>query len=188
MDINKREELTDKSLVRVYNEYGGTVLYKTDAYSRQIPADTYRDIPLAELKDLIIINGKTKLFDKGYLVIKDNRVRELLGLELLGEYNLDKDMLKALLVEADLHKIETFLQYTSDANLDKLVRVAVETPVRNLDVANLIQAYSGINIINAIQDREEEKVAQTGVRQRVDGKAPEVPTATPVRGRIKPQS
>lgn len=183
----KRQELTDESAVRVFNEYGGTVIYVSDAAKRNIPKGSYRDIPLKELKDLVIRDGRRKLFDKGYLMIKDERVRELLSLEPLGEYNLTRDGMKELLNSGDLRRLETFLQYTSDANLIKLINVAVELPVKDLDSANLIQAYSGRNIIKMIREKEEDQVAETGVRQRVDGRAPEN-AITPVRGRIVPKN
>lgn len=184
---NKKQELNDSSIVRIFNEYGGTIDYKTDTVSRTIPANSFRDVELKELKDLIIRDAKPGLFEKGYLMIRDDKVREVLGLELLNENNLSEDGIKKLFEERDLKKLESFLQLASNANLDKLVRVAIEMPVKDLDTANLIQAYSGKNIIQIIREKSDEEVQTTGVRQRVDGKAPENAT-TPVRGRIAPKN
>lgn len=184
---NKQKEITDSTIVRLYNEYGGVVDYKTDNISRVIPANSFRDVELRELKELVIRDGKSGAFDKGFLMIKDDKIREILGLELLNENNLSEDGIKKLFEERDFVRLESFLQYASNANLDKLVRVAIEMPVKDLDTANLIQAYSGKNIIQIIKDRADEEVQTTGVRQRVDGKAPANPT-TPVRGRVAPKN
>lgn len=184
---NKKQEITDSTIVRLYNEYGGVVDYRTDNASRVIPANSFRDVELRELKELIIRDNKSGAFTKGFLMIKDDKIREILGLDLLSENNLSEDGIKELFKERDLAKLESFLQYASNANLDKLVRVAIEIPVKDLDTANLIQAYSGKNIIEIIRDKADEQVQTTGVRQRVDGKAPENAT-TPVRGRMAPKN
>lgn len=183
----KRPDITDSSMVRVYNEFGGRYTYKTEFVVRRFARKGYKDVELKELKDLVFKEGIIAPFERGHLIIKDERVREILGLEPLGLYNLDEERMEKLLQSKNLKEIETFLQYTSDDNLEKFLRVAVQLPVKDLDTANLIQAYTGRNVIQIIRDREEEKVQTTGVRQRVDGKAPENPT-TPVRGRIVPKN
>ena len=183
MDI-KRPELTDSSMVRVYNEFGGTYTYQTEFVKRKFTRKGYKDVELKELKDLVFKEGISGPFTRGHLIIKDERAREILGLEPLGEYNLDEEGMTELLKSRDLKKIEAFLKYTSDDNIKKILRVAVQLPVKDLDVANMLQAYTGRNVIQIIRDKEEEQVETTGVRKRVDGKAPENPT-TPVRGRLK---
>ena len=182
MDKIIRPVLDDTSLVRVSNEFGGVVTYKTERISKTFLADTFKDIPLSELKEVCFAAGQSALFTKGYLMIKDERARAALNLEPLGKTNMDEPGMKVLLSSGKLDEIEEFLQYCSNENLDKLLKVAVEMPIKDLDTANLIQAYTKINLIAVIRDRMEDQVAETGVRQRVDGKAPENP-ATPVRGR-----
>lgn len=186
MEIN-RPEITDSTPVRVYNEFGGIYTYKTEFVTRKFARKGYKDIELSELKDLVFKEGLIAPFTRGHLIIKDERVREILGLEALGEYNLNEDGMVDLLKEANLPKIETFLQYTSDDNIKKFLRVAVQLPIKDLDIANLIQAYTGRNVIQIIRDKSDEEVQTTGVRQRVDGKAPENAT-TPVRGRVAPKN
>ncbi len=178
----KREALTDASLIPVRNEYGGLVFYKTEYVTREFQDGVTKQVLLKELRDLILGEGKRGLFEKGYLIIEDERVRELFSLEPLEEYNLAYSAMKELLQGGDMIEIENFLQHSSDANLEKLIRVAIETHIRNLEVANLIEAYSRVNIIALIRDKEDEQVEATGVRQRIDGRAP-AEASTPIRGR-----
>lgn len=182
---NKRIELTDETKVRLYNEYGGTVYYVTDNIKRTFAPGTSKEVPLKELKELVIDKGYIGIFKKGRLMIRDERVRELFSLEPLGQYNLDEAGIKALLLTNDMEKIEDFLQYTSDANLEKLVRIAIEMPLRDLNTINLIQSYSGHNVLGLINERKEEE-AEAGTKKRVASSAPDEPTA-PVRRRIAPK-
>ena len=186
MENITRPTLNDDSLVRVSNEFGGVVTYTTERMSRSFLADTFKDISLSELKEVCFISGQSALFTKGYLMIKDERAREALDLEPLGKNNLDEAGMKVLLLERNLKNIEEFIQFCSNENLEKLLKVAVEMPIKDLDVANLIQAYTKVNVIAAIQDRLEDTIAETGVRKRVDGKAPE-DSNTPLRGRQIPK-
>lgn len=182
MDKIIRPVLDDTSLVRVTNEFGGVVTYTTERISKTFLVDTFKDVPLSELKEVCFVSGQSALFTKGYLMIKDERARAALNLEPLGKNNLDEPGMRVLLASGKLADIEEFLQYCSNENLDKLLKVAVDMPIKDLDVANLIQAYTKINLISVIRDRMEEDVAETGIRKRIDGKAPENPS-TPVRGR-----
>lgn len=182
---NKRIELTDDTKVRIYNEYGGTAYYITDNARRSFAPGTSKEVTLKELKELVFEKGHIGLFQKGYLMIRDERVRELFGLKPLGKYNLDEKGMRALLETNDLEKIEDFLQYTSDANLDKLIRVAVEKPIQDLNTINLLQAYTNVKIFDLINERKEEQAA-SGRARRVASSAPDEPT-TPVRRRITPK-
>lgn len=182
---NKRIELTDDTQVRLYNEYGGTTYYSTDNARRTFAPGTSKEVPLKELKELVFEKGHVGLFKKGYLMIRDERVRELFGLEPLGRYNLDESSIKELLTSNDLEKIEDFLQYTSDENLDKTMRIAVEMPVQDLNTINLLQAYTNAKILDLINEKKEE-MAASGQAKRVGSSAPEEPTA-PVRRRITPK-
>lgn len=182
---NKRIELTDDTKVRVYNEYGGTAYYITDNARRSFAPGTSKEVTLKELKELVFEKGHVGIFKKGHLMIRDERVRELFGLDPLGRYNLDEEGMKALLETNDLEKVEDFLQYTSDANLDKLLRLAVEKPVQDLNLLNLLQAYTNVKLLDSINERKEEQAA-SGAARRVGSSAPDEPT-TPVRRRITPK-
>ena len=179
----KRPNITDETMIEVYNESGGQVSYSTDKVRRVFPHDASRSVSFGELKELIVHNGSSNAFEEGVLVIRDNRAREELGLSLLGEYNLDEPNITKLLKEGTLQELETFLQYTSNENLQKALRVAVDISLSDLNRTNLLMAYSGTNVLTLIQEKEEETVQATGVRKRVDGKAPAEPT-TPARGRV----
>ena len=185
--MDKRMEIEDNTMVMVYNEFGGVVTYETRNIARIFQAGSKREVSFSELKELIVQDGYSAGFEKGYLMIRDNRVRELLGLSLLDKYNLDESQIKDLLLNKPEFELEEFLQYTSDHNLEKTLRVAVELPIKDLNRANLLYAYSGKNVLNMIQEKEEEAIVETGVRQRIDGKAPANPT-TPARGKIVPKN
>ena len=177
----KRPEITPETKVTVYNEFGGSLSYPTERGTRFMPVDSYREVEVKELSDLIGSFGGRGAFEKGFLVIKDDRVKEYLGLEMNRKYELNKDEIKELLLSHDMPKIEEFLQFCSDETLEKCIRTAVDIPLKDLNIANLIRAYSGVNVIDAIQEKMEVAAAETGVRQRVDGVAPADPAAA--RGR-----
>lgn len=184
----KREDLTDDSLIRVFNEYGGEVFYITEYGKRKIAAHSFRDVPLKELKKLILQDGYNGLFTKGYLVIKDERVRNIFSLEPLKGSNLDAEQMKALLDSEDQKEIESFLQYCSDANLDKIIRVAVDKNESNFNTIRLLADYSGIDIIGLMEEKKETAKAAANKsvnapRQKVTAKSGDE-ESTPIR-RIK---
>lgn len=185
--VSKRPELTDDTMVKVYNESGGPFYYVTEHVKRNFAEGGSREVPLKELKDLILTIGHRGAFEKGYLIIRDERVREIFSLEPLSKYNVGEKEMIEMLKNKDMETLEDFLQYTSDENLEKIVRVAVDLPVKDLNKANLIASYSGYNIISLISEKEEQKAAATGVRRKVGATAPDDP-ATPARRRkITPQ-
>lgn len=183
----KRASLSGTTMVEVYNEFGGVVTYSTEKTNRIFNTGAMRKVSLEELREVIVQDGHSAIFEEGYLVIKDNRVRDDLGLSPFGDYDLNEDDLKKLYSTGDELELEGFLQFCSEANLEKAVRVAVELPLKDLNRANLIYAYSGINVLDLIQEAKEEEVAETGVRQRIDGRAPANPT-TPARGKVVPKN
>lgn len=185
METEKRKELTDDTMVRFYNEYGGLVGYTTENVSRTVRAGMFRDVKLKELKQLIIQEGNGAVFKEGYLMIRDNRAREELGLDPLDEFNFGEDKIKKLLKEGSEVELEQYLQYTSNVGLEKVLRVAVELPIQDLNRANLLYAYSGTNVLDIIQEQEEKAEQNPGVRQRIDGRVPSNP-AEPRRGRVIP--
>ncbi len=185
--VSKRPELTDDTMVKLYNESGGPFYYVTEHVKRNFPEGGSREVPLKELKDLILTKGHRGAFDRGYLIIRDERVRELFALEPLSNYNIGQKEMIELLEKKDMDALEDFLQYTSDENLEKIVRVAVDLPVEDLNKANLIASYSGYNIISLISEKKEQKAAATGVRQKVGATAPDDPATPARRKKITPQ-
>lgn len=178
----RRAVLTDNTMVKVYNESGGPFYYITEHVKRNFPENGAREVPLKELKDLILTMGRRGAFEGGYLVIRDERVREMFSLEPLSDYNIGVKEMEKMLKEDSLEVLEEFLQYTSDDNLEKISRVAVDMPLTDLNRANLIAAYSGYNIISLIEDKEEQKQATGQPRTKVGATAP-ADAATPARRR-----
>lgn len=183
----KRPGLTDSTMVKVYNESGGPFYYVTEHVKRNFPENGMREVPLKELKDLILTMGHRGAFEGGYLIIRDERVREIFSLEPLSDYNVGVEEMTKMLEGGSLEDLEDFLQYTSDDNLEKIVRVAVDLPVRDLNKANLIGSYSGYNVISLIEDKQEQKASATGVRTKVGATAPDEPATPARRKKITPQ-
>lgn len=170
----ERIELTDESLIEVVNEYGGEVSYVTEKTRRVFPPSGVRKVPFTELKELILERGYVEAFERGILVVKDERAREALGLQPLSDYNLDESGIRKILIDGTEEELEDYLQYTSDGGIEKIVRVAIEIPLSSLRKINLIKAYSGKDILVMIQEMEDLKAQSvtSGPRKPVSGGIP----------------
>ncbi len=146
-------------VVDVWSNELGSIYYVTDKITRTW---TYlgevKKVTVDELRDVVNTAAGRSFFEEDLLLIKDNKVRNFLGLTELSEYSLGKDEMIELLKSNNLEKIEEFLQYCTYSLLETFAILAIELPVDNLDVANLIQNYSKMDVIQLIQERKEEGI------------------------------
>lgn len=144
----KRTEYDDNSLVVVTNDYTATLIYKTDRISRVFDKGTFKKVTLGELYEAVNTGPGRVLMERNMLLIKDEEVRERLGLPPLNpNYDLTLKQIEDLIDSEPKEKLEDVLQHCSDATLHKIVDVAISMPVENVSKANLIQAYTGKDII-----------------------------------------
>jgi len=148
--------LDDNTLVEVWNNHGWGVSYVTDKITRTWQTSgVVKKIAFGELYEAMSFKGNRVLFEENALLIKDNEVRARLDLPPLNEYSLDLKEMKELLEQGDVEKIEDFLQYCSNMTLDAFVQVAIDLPVSNVSIVNLIGEYANVNVLAAIQEKME---------------------------------
>lgn len=149
------KEFKDNDLVQVWNNLGWSVGYKTSKESRVWEiSGSVKKIAFAELIEVMGTHGGRRLFEEGALLIKDNEVRERLGLSPLDKYTLDLKEMEELLKSEDITRIEDFMQYCSNKMLDSLVQVAIKLPIKNLDLAKMLSSYSNTDVMSAIEEHE----------------------------------
>ena len=154
--------LKDDTLIEVWNNHGWGVSYVTDKVVRTWQTSgMVKKVPFGELYEAASFKGNRVLFAEGALLIKDNEVRERLDLPPLDEYTLDLEGMKTLLESGDKNKIEDFLQYCSNMALDALVQVAINIPVSDVKLAQLISKYAKVDVLSAIQEKMETQPTQT---------------------------
>lgn len=150
------KKFEDNTLIEVWNNLGWGVSYVTDKATRTWQlTGSMKKIPFGELIEALSFRGNRRLFEEGALLIKDNEVRIQLDLPELNEYILDLEQIKDLLKTGDMAKIEDFLQYCSNMALGTFVQVAIELPVRDLELARLISSYANVDLLSAIQEKIE---------------------------------
>ena len=175
-----KKDITDKSLIPVVNmgigEVGYTIHNGTTMIRRNwAMPNVVLEVEFKELRMAInepgvrqlfeVFNKELKRYEDGELIIKNEVVREKLNLKPLGEYTLDKDQIIDLFNNGSLEKFEDVLENCPSSILDKIVQLAVETPLDNLNKLNLIKAYSGKDVFTAIQVKKEQNKPSEGKRK-----------------------
>lgn len=171
-------EINDETIVEVYNDYHSSVSYKLDRITRSWDIGTVKKIKVAELYEAVNMKGGRYLFEQNILLIKESAVREALGLKVLDKYDISQKEIVELLKSGDRETLEDLLAYCSETTLTKIVQKAIDLPIADMNKANLIKAYSGIDIVNVIKEKEEGQVA-TESKKTEDGEA-----APPRRRRV----
>lgn len=167
------EKLSEATLVEVWSNTHGSIGYTTDKAKRvwQI-AGTSRKVTLGELMETAGTVGGRNLLESGALLIKDNKARDYLGLPILDKYDLDIKQMQELLKSKDKEEIKDFLAYCSNQALETFVRVAIELPVTDMEISNLIRDYSGKDIVSVVQDRLESEDNEEEVREETTANRP----------------
>ena len=147
-----QKAINNQTMVEVFNDSTGNVGYKTATISRDFMPKSKKDIEVKELIDLLNTPGGKYLLDTNKLLIKNRDVRNFLGIEPIDDYNLTRDLANEILASGDLVKLEQVLQYCSDESLTKIVEEAIAMSISSIPQANLIKAYSGYDIIEAIAE------------------------------------
>lgn len=168
----KRMELTESTLVEVISDYNGIVVLGGEKENRIFDPYTRKKLTLEFLKGAVFGRGSRKVFENNLLIIRDERVREELDLPPRKEFDLYSEEIKALLKTKDLEKLEEVLQYCSNKTLEKIVDVAINLPITDVVVGNLIRAYSGKDVLSFAQEKLENQRAETREPRKPEGIEP----------------
>lgn len=152
--------LDDQTIVKVFNNTTGSLgIHSNIANLTWAGSDTERSIPLGKLKELFAMPGVRIMFERNSALIKEDRIREELGLDSLGKYDFDVPGIKALLKRADLAEFEDVLQFCSNKVLTMIIDLAKTERVTNVNMLNLIRVYSGIDLYELIKEEIEKSPA-----------------------------
>lgn len=173
--MSRINEINDNLVVEVFNDYKNSVGYKLDRVSRTWGPNTVKKIKIDELYELVNIKGGRFLLDENMLLIKDSKVREILNLKPLDQYNPDLEKIENLLKESSNADLEEVLQYCSETTLEKIVQKCIDIPIENLTKAKMVHSYSGTDVISIIKEREDE----SGHVEKIESDG----TTTPIRRR-----
>lgn len=152
------KKITDKTIVKVFNNSTGSVGYTVDNVTRKFDKpNASRDVEFKELQNLFNVAGGRELFSEDILLIKDNTIREELSLHPMDKYILDEEGIVNLFDSSD-DELEDVLQNCTDLILEKITQVAIKLPLNELSKVNLIKNYSGLDIYSVIEESKVEKV------------------------------
>ena len=153
------KKFTNDMMIEVINTSSGSVGYTPEMstvskkWERQ---GTVKKVKLGELRDVIGTVGGYVLFSENLLLIKDADVREELGLPELDEYTLTDREIKDLLNNKSVDDLEEVVQNCTDDMLDTITNTAINEEVSDLNKLQLIEDYTGINVVEAIKEHQEE--------------------------------
>lgn len=155
-------KFTDDTIVEVWNTSSGTVSYVPEMsrvarrWERQ---GCSKKIKFGELVDIIGTNGGYVLFKENILYIKDKEIREKLGLPKLDKYAMNINQIKELLINKSADELEEVVQNCSDDMLDTITVTAIKEEVPDLNKVKILEDYTGIDVIGAIKENQEDKQA-----------------------------
>lgn len=154
------QKITDKTLVEVINTSTGSVSYKPEMsniarkWERQ---NAVKKVELGELKDLVTTTGGYTLLAEDILLIKDNTIREILGLEELSAYAKTGAEIKDMLLTCSKATLVDFVENCTQDMLDAVVKTAIDIKLSDLNKLQVIELYSGVKVVDCIKEEAEEK-------------------------------
>lgn len=155
------KKLTDKTMVAVYSNTNGTVFYHTELNrTKRVwnKIGSSKNISLEELRELVGSAGGYELLI-GDLLIKDNDVREELGLPVEKSYVLDEAGIRSLLA-GSLDELQSVLNDTTDTIKENIARIAITDKLADLNKLEAIKDASGVDVLLAIQEAKEDEKAK----------------------------
>lgn len=153
------KKITNDTMVEVINTSSGSVGYVPEMstvskkWERQ---GTVKKVKLGELRDVIGTVGGYVLFSENLLLIRDESIREELGLPELDRYTFTEKEVKELLQSKSLDELEDVVQNCTDDMLDTITTTAIKEEVSDLNKLRMIEDYTGVNVVEAIKSHQEE--------------------------------
>ena len=147
-------KITDKTLVEVFNTSTGSVSYKPEMstisrkWERQ---NAVKKVELGELKNVVATIGGYTLFEEDILLIKDNTIREILGLNPITTYVKTLPELTQMLKAGTKAELVDFVENCTQDMLDAVVKTAIDTKLSDLNKVKVIEDYSGVKVVDHIK-------------------------------------
>ena len=175
MSTANKRQLTDKTMVQVFNNSIGDVGYTIENGSYKVrktwrTPSTMQEVEFKELKTAINEPGVRQLFEEynkelrryedGELLIKNEQVREKLGLQPIGKYTLDQKEIIELLKNGSMSKLEETLENCPNITVDKIIQEAINMSLSDITKINIIKEYSGKDILGIINQKTEESQSE----------------------------
>lgn len=155
----KQRKLTDSTIVEVFNNTSGVVGFRSESNRKKYrwdKPDSRRKVTLGELKDLVYSSGGFELL-KECLLIKDIDVRIELGLPIEKEHILDDNDIVQLLKNGTAEDLENVLSKTNSGIREKTSAIAIELEISDLNKLEIIERYTGVDVLAQIKEKREEK-------------------------------
>ncbi len=119
-------------------------------------------VPINELFDLLTSEGGEVLLTQ-YLLIKDIKVREELGLSVAEEHMMSDQEMKELL-EKGITILRETVPNMYPETVKRLAQIAVEMKIDNMTKLNYLKEKSGLNVFAMIEhQKEQEKAKETKI-------------------------
>lgn len=153
------KKFTNETMIEVINTSSGSAGYVPEMstvskkWERQ---GATKKVKLGELRDVIGTTGGYVLFSENILLIRDPEAREELGLPELDEYVLTDKEIKELLLNKSIDELEEVVQNCTDDMLDTITTTAINEEVSDLNRIKVIEDYTGVDVIEAIKEKQEE--------------------------------
>lgn len=146
---------TDDLKVEVWNNSMGRVSFILDEKKYLWDKSGGKKIVALEvLKELVNITGGYTLLNEE-LLIKDTSIREELGLPVSQGQMLDGKGITELLSKSS-GEIEAVLSDSNSAVLEKVAAEAIKLKISDLDKMDVIEKYSGVDVLTAVKELKEE--------------------------------
>ena len=161
-------KLTNETMVEVIYTSSGSVSYVPEMstvgkkWERQ---GATKKVKLGELREVVGRQGGYVLFAENILLIKNPEIREELGLPELDEYVLTSKEIQDLLNNKSVEELEDVVQNCTDDMLDTITMTAINEEVSDLNKLQLIEDYTGVDVVDAIKEAKEDAPKKTTTKR-----------------------
>lgn len=152
------KKINETTKVDVYNNTTHDIGYYVEGLKRrewQYGANPIVKIPLGEIENALGDIGCYNMFSNNKLLIRDEEVRDYLGLQPL-EGVLTNDDIKAILQSKDIDRISQELQNAKNEYdervLEAFVNLAIELRVTDFAILGNIKEYSGKDVEEFVKE------------------------------------
>ena len=116
-----------------------------------------KEVDSEEIQKVIYQSGGQELVD-AYFIIEDKELAATISPEVSEEpeYWMDKEDIVKMLVESSQDEFLDFLDFCPPGSLETVKDLAVSLPISDMNKMKAIQVKTGMNVYNAIQNKDEE--------------------------------
>lgn len=116
-----------------------------------------KEVDAEEIQKVVYQSGGQELVD-AYFIIEDKDLAATISPEVSQEpeYWMDKDNIIKILTSASQDEFLDFLDFCPAGALETVKDLAVSLPISDVNKMKAIQEKTGMNVYNAIQNKDEE--------------------------------